>query len=230
MVQESTCATMTLIVHHLGVSQSERIPFLCEELNIPYELKVYKRAPMLAPDEYKALHPQGTAPVIQDGDVTLAESGACVEYIAHKLGNGRLFVQPSDPEYADFLYWWHWSNGMFQPTIGRVMMSHAAGLPDDHWMVQSSRQRLQSGLEELNKRLASNEWLAGSQFSVADVMIMFSLTTMRYWATYSLAGFDNILEYVQRVSKRDAYQRAMKKSDPGMKLILGPDAPKSAMA
>jgi glutathione S-transferase len=79
-----------LTVHHLGKSQSERIVWLCEELGIPYELKVYDRDPVtrLAPPEYKALHPIGAAPVITDGDLVLAESGAIIEYIAAKFGNG----------------------------------------------------------------------------------------------------------------------------------------------
>ena len=76
-----------LIVHHLRVSQSERIPWLCEELGIDYELKLYKRDPLVAPPEYKALHPAGSAPTIEHGDLVLAESGACVEYICHKLGD-----------------------------------------------------------------------------------------------------------------------------------------------
>ncbi|KFG84522.1 putative glutathione S-transferase [Metarhizium anisopliae] len=218
---------MGLTVHHLGVSQSERIPFLCEELGVEYTLKLYKRAPTLAPDEYKALHPQGTAPVIQDGDVTLAESGACMEYISRKFANGKLFVEPSDPAYADFIYWWHWANGTFQPTVGRVMMARAADMADDHWLVALGQSRLEAALGELNKRLGSHKWLAGEQFSAADVMLMFSLTTMRYWAPYRLDGYPGILGYIERVSRREAYQRAMKKSDPDMELVLGAEAPAS---
>ena len=78
-----------LTVHHLGKSQSERIVWLCEELAIPYELKRYARAPLLAPADYKALHPVGTAPVIADGDLVLAESGAVVQYIVSKYCGGR---------------------------------------------------------------------------------------------------------------------------------------------
>ncbi|OAQ65951.1 glutathione S-transferase/chloride channel [Pochonia chlamydosporia 170] len=217
---------MSLTVHHLGISQSERIPFLCEELGIDYNLKLYKRAPKLAPPEYKALHPQGTAPIIQDGDITLAESGACIEYISHKFGNGKLFIKPSDPAYADFIYWWHWANGTLQPTVARVMMTRVAGLSEDHWIVALGVNRLNAALAELDKRVAGNTWLAGEEFSAADVMIMFTLTTMRYWSPYSLGGYDGILGYVERVSKRDGYQRAMKKADPEMELVLGADAPK----
>ena len=87
-------------VHHLGKSQSERIVWLCEELEIPYELKHYTRDPvtMLAPPDYKALHPIGAAPVITDGDLVLAESGAIVDYILAKYGHGRLVLRADDPD------------------------------------------------------------------------------------------------------------------------------------
>ena len=91
-----------LVVHHLGKSQSERIVWLCEELGIPYELKVYDRDKVtrLAPPEYKKLHPLGAAPVIHDGDVCIAESGAIVDYIVAKYGNGRLVLKPEHPDFA----------------------------------------------------------------------------------------------------------------------------------
>src|SRR5437762_12649699 len=96
-----------LTVHHLGRSQSERIVTLCEELGIEYELKRYDRDPVtrLAPPEYKALHPIGTAPVITDGDRVLGESGAIIEYIIAKHGGGRLARQAGHPEFANYLYW-----------------------------------------------------------------------------------------------------------------------------
>ena len=89
-----------LTVHHLGKSQSERIVWLCEELEIPYELKRYSRdtQTMLAPPDYKALHPIGAAPVITDGNIVLAESGAVVEYIIAKYGNGRLTLGADAPD------------------------------------------------------------------------------------------------------------------------------------
>src|SRR6266705_1284610 len=102
-----------LTVHHLGKSQSERIVWLCEELEIPYELNRYARDPvtMLAPADYKALHPVGAAPVIVDGDLVLAESGAIVDYIIAKYGNGRLVLRSDAPDFAQFLYWFPCANG-----------------------------------------------------------------------------------------------------------------------
>lgn len=97
---------MGLTVHHLQVSQSERIVWLCEALGIDYDLKLYQRHPYLSPPEYLALHPLGAAPVItDDGGVLLAESEACVEYIIHVHGGGRLTVKPGEKNYADSLYW-----------------------------------------------------------------------------------------------------------------------------
>ncbi|KAK3185895.1 hypothetical protein K4F52_005350 [Lecanicillium sp. MT-2017a] len=223
-----------ITVHHLQVSQSERIPWLLEELGIPYTLKNYKRAPLFAPEDYKKLHPTGAAPVIQDGDLTLAESGACVEYICQKHAGGKLFVKPSDPGYADFIYWWHWTNGTMQPAISRglavrmlskSMPDGGSGSEAGKQSVAFSEARIKTQLQAMDDRLAKNEWLAGPEMTAADIMVVFSLTTMRYFNPYSLAGFDNVLAYLQRVSKREAYQRAMSKSDPDMKLVLGADPP-----
>ena len=107
-----------LTVHHLGISQSERIVWLCEELGILYELKRYDRdaTTRLAPAEYKALHPMGTAPIVTDGSVVLAESGAIMEYIIGKYGQGRLAVGPDKPNFADYLFWFHFANGSMMPS------------------------------------------------------------------------------------------------------------------
>lgn len=94
-----------LTIHHLGHSQSDRCLWLCEELQIPYKMEKYDRSPVLSPPKYIALHPMGAAPVIDDGDVRLAESSACLEYINAVHGGGKLGRKPGDGDYADFLYW-----------------------------------------------------------------------------------------------------------------------------
>ncbi|HEY2248655.1 MAG TPA: glutathione S-transferase, partial [Bradyrhizobium sp.] len=123
-----------LTVHHLGKSQSERIVWLCEELEIAYELKHTSRdaKTMLAPPDYKALHPIGAAPVITDGELVLAESGAIVDYIMARYGKGRLTVAPDDPGFAQFLYWFHFANGTLQANMGRLMLLNRAKLGDDN--------------------------------------------------------------------------------------------------
>jgi len=103
-----------LTVHHLGISQSDRIVWLFEELRIPYELIRYERDPVtrLAPESYKALHPAGTAPVITDGDLVLGESGAIIDYIVARYGNDRLTLSADHPDFAHYLYWYHFANGV----------------------------------------------------------------------------------------------------------------------
>src|SRR5437868_13378123 len=108
-----------LTVHHLGISQSERIVWLCEELGLDYELKRYDRRAdnPLAPDEYKALHPMGIAPVITDGELVLGESGAICDHISRKHGSGKLSPGPADPEFADHRFWFHRSNRSFPAPL-----------------------------------------------------------------------------------------------------------------
>jgi glutathione S-transferase len=211
-----------LTVHHLGKSQSERIVWLCEELSIPYELKVYKRDPftMLAPPEFKALHPQGTAPVITDGNVVLAESGAIIDYIIAKHGGGRLALPPAHPDYAAYLYWYHFANGNLQPAMGRNMLlgriEGAKGQPP----AVMARARLELALGMVEQRLGEAPYFAGSELTAADIMAVFSLTTMRYFMPLDLGAYPHILDYLQRIARRDAYRAAMEKGDPGMPLLL----------
>jgi len=213
-----------LTVHHLGKSQSERIVWLCEELDIAYELKHYARAPVMAPDDYRALHPVGSAPVITDttgaGEVTLAESGAVVEWIIAKHGDGRLRVAQDDPAYADYLYWFHFANGTLQPAFMRLMISSRFNPPEDHPALKLGQQRMQRILAMMDKRLGEVPYLAG-EFSAADIMTVFSLTTMRHFQPYDLSPYPHIQTYLARIGARPAYQRAMQKGDPEMDLLLG---------
>jgi glutathione S-transferase len=211
-----------LTVHHLGKSQSERIVWLCEELGLPYELRIHDRDPVtrLAQADYKALHPIGSAPVIRDGDVVLAESGAIVEYIAAKYGKGRLVLLPDHPDYAQFVYWLHFANGTLQPAMGRNMILGRLNLPADNPMLRAMKSRLDLALDLVEQRLAKAEWFAGREFTTADIMIVFSLTTMRLFLPLDLKPYPAILAYLQRVGKRDAYRRAMAKGDPGMEPLL----------
>jgi len=211
-----------LTVHHLGKSQSERIVWLCEELGIPYELTRYERLPvtMLAPPEYKALHPLGAAPVIVDGDVVLAESAAIIEYIVAKHGNGRLALAADHPDFAQFLYWFHFANGTLQPATGRNMILGRLSLPADNPLLLAMKGRLDLALGLVESRLGKVDYLAGRDFTTADIMIVFTLTTMRFFLPFDLAPYPGILAYLQRIGKRDAYQRAMRKGDPGMALLL----------
>ena len=209
-----------LTIHHLGHSQSERIIWLCEELGLPYDLKRYKRSPLLSPPELKALHPLGAAPVIQDGSLQLAESAAIVEYVIARHGGGRLKPAPDHPAFADYLYWFHFANGNLQPVMGRNMLVGRLGLPDDHPVRRDVARRLSLVLGMLETRLGTVDHLAGADFTAADIMSVFSLTTMRLFFPFDLAPYPGILAYLQRIGSREAYQRAMWKGDPELIPLL----------
>jgi len=211
-----------LTVHHLGKSQSERIVWLCEELGLPYELKVHDRDPVtrLAQSDYKALHPIGAAPVIRDGDVVLAESGAIVAYITAKYGKGKLVLPRNHPDFAQFVYWFHFANGTLQPAMGRNMILGRLNLPPDNPVLRAMKARLDLALGLVEARLAKADYFAGREFTTADIMIVFSLTTMRHFLPLDLKPYPAILAYLQRIGKRDAYRRAMAKGDPGLEPLL----------
>lgn len=209
-----------LTVHHLGVSQSERIVWLCEELGVPYELKIYDRDPVtrMGPPEYKALHPVGTAPIITDGDVVLPESGAIMEYIIGKYGQGRLAVGPEAPNFADYLFWFHFANASFLPRMSGAMgaRTDAEESPRARFM----RERAERGWGLVEQRLGEAPYFAGQDFTAADIIMVFALTTMRAFVPVDLAGRPNIRAYLQRIGERPAYRRAMEKGDPAMTPML----------
>ena len=211
-----------LTIHHLGHSQSERILWLCEELGVPYGLTRHERDPVtiLSPPALRALHPIGAAPVIQDGGLLLAESAAIVEYIIVKHGNGRLRLGPDHPDFASYLYWFHFANGNLQPVIGRLMMVGRAGLAPDHPVQRAVKDRLDRVMALVEARLGEADYLAGREFTAADIMSVFSLTTMRLFQSLDLRPYPNILAYLQRIGARPAYRRAMAKGDPDLEPML----------
>ncbi|RZI66189.1 MAG: glutathione S-transferase family protein [Variovorax sp.] len=211
-----------LKIHHLGHSQSERIVWLCEELGLSYDLQHHARDAVtrLSPPALKALHPLGAAPVIEDGELLLAESAAIVEYIIVKHGGGRLKLGPEHPDYAAFLYWFHFSNGNLLPAMGRLMMVSRAGLPADHPVLTAVQGRLDKVMALVEARLGEAPHLAGEEFTAADIMSVFSFTTMRLFQPMDLAPYPNIRAYLQRIGERPAYRRAMAKGDPDLVPML----------
>lgn len=207
-----------LTVHHLGVSQSDRIVWLCEELAIPYELVRYERDPTtrLAPAEYKALHPSGTAPVITDDDLLLGESGAIIEYIIGRYGDGRLIVGPEQPNFADYLFWFHFANGSMMPSTMIELIASMLGAGEDNAILQSLRQRGDRAFAMVDQRLATVPYFAGADFTAADIIMLFPMTTMRMFAPRDLTPYPNIRAYLQRIGERPAYRRAAAKADPGL--------------
>ena len=217
-------ATPNLTLHHLQIGQGERIPWLLEELNLPYKLVNHKRSPLLSPPELKALHPLGASPLLEDHTdashpISLAESGAIVEYLIHKYGNGNLALPPSDKNFAEYLYWFHFSNATLQPALFRRAMLRSA-IPDAEKDMRylGACDRVNRALAHMNERLLKNDWLAGEQFTAADVMTGWCVTTMRMFAPIDLSPYEGILGWVQRFNGREAYRRAMAKCDPELDL------------
>ena len=211
-----------LVIHHLGKSQSERIVWLCEELGLPFELKHYTRdtVTILAPPELKAMHPSGAAPLLEDGDVFLAESGAIVDYIMALHGDGGLKPAPGTKEFVPYLYWFHFANATLQSMMGRMMILSRLALPADNAVLAATSGRLDRALGMIEQRLGETPYLAGAAMTAADIMNVFSLSTMRYFYPADLTPYPNIRAYLARIAERPAYQRAMEKGDPGMPLKL----------
>ncbi|KPI44592.1 Glutathione S-transferase 3 [Cyphellophora attinorum] len=172
-----------LKVHHLQYSQSERIPWLLHELAltnqpIPYELIIHRRAPYFSPPALVALHPMKAAPVLEDGPLILAESGAIIEYVLDTHApSSTLKLRPNQPGYTNYLFWFHWANANLQPCIMRCVTLVRTGLPDSHPAKVGVVERLHTALAFLDAHLREDgvEWLAGPEggFSAADIMMVF---------------------------------------------------------
>ncbi len=210
-----------ITVHHLGVSQSERIVWLCEELGIAYTLQRYDRDPAgMAPAQYRALHPMGIAPVITDGDLVLPESGAIIEYIIARYGNGRLAVGSDKPNFAQYLFWFHFANGTMMPSELMAVIANMLGLPADNPVGKLLAARGERAFGLVEERLGQARYFAGDDFTAADIMMLFPLTPLRAFGKRDLSSLPNTRAYLGRIGTRAAYQRAMAKGDPDMKPLL----------
>jgi glutathione S-transferase len=206
-----------LTVHHLGISQSERIVWLCEELELEYELRRYERidGKGLAPPEYKHLHPMGTAPVITDGDMILGESGAICEYICTRYGNGKLVPAADSTDLAGHLFWFHWCNGTFMAALmAQSVLKLAKAEPDNRGAAYLT-ERIGMAWQMIEARLTEARFFGGNELTTADIMMVFSLTTGRIFRGTSIEAYPAVQRYLADIGKRPAYQRAMAKAEPG---------------
>ena len=204
-----------ITVYHLETSRSERIVWLMEELGLPYDLQVFPRETTgAAPHPLKEIHVLGKAPVIRDGDVVLAESGAIVDYIVHRYGGGRLALPPGDPTYARYVYWLHFAEGSLMSLLLIALVlsrvKEAAASP----VTARIRERMKQMLTFVDTELAAGPWFAGEAFTAADVMMVFPFTTLRNFLDYDLAPYGNIGAYLTRVRARPAYRKAMSLAGP----------------
>jgi glutathione S-transferase len=207
-----------LVVHHLNDSRSQRILWLLEELGAPYEIKFYQRdAPTrLAPPALKAVHPLGKSPVITDGEMTIAESGAIVDYLVRTYGGGRLAVAPGEPDFEKYNEWLHYAEGsaMLPLMLNMyVMRLGEAGAPL-HPRIQSE---MANHLGYVNQSLEGRDWLMGSELTGADVQMSFVGEVGNAFGQGE--RYPNIKAWVDRFQARPAYQKALEK---GGAYNLGP--------
>lgn len=203
-----------LTIHHLRISQSERIVWLCEELDLEFDLKLYNRDPetRLAPPELKALHPMEIAPVITDGDLVLGESGAIMDYIVGKYAPDTPLVPKADnPDFARHLYWYHFANATLMTNGMMAIAVGAAGAE----MPPRMMKRITNAWAHIESALGEADYFGGSAFSTADIMLGFSLTTARAFNDMSIEGMPNLQAYLRRIGSRKSYQAAMAKAEPG---------------
>jgi len=207
--RKSEGAGAMIVVHHLNNSRSQRILWLLEELNTPYRVETYRRDAKtnLAPSELRAVHPLGKSPVIQDGDLVLAESGAIIEYLLERHGNGRLVPARGTNEHVRYLHWMHFAEGTImlhlvaRLYLGRVgdaaktMQARVEGMIGDE-------------LDLVEAELTRGRHMAGAEFSAADVQMGFPLEFAAF-AKLVDARHARLRDYLARMQARPAYRRAV---------------------
>ena len=213
-----------ITVHHLNNSRSQRVLWLLEELGLEYEIKPYRRDPrtMLAPPELRAVHPLGKSPVISDGELTLAESGAIVEYLADRYGAGRLAPAFGSPERVRYLYWMHFAEGSMMPPLllklifdrikssSPLLVRPIARAIADKTLDTFVLPNLARLLDFTEGELGRSDWFAGSLFSAADINMSFAIEAAR-----SRGGLNErrprLMGWLDRIHSRPAYGRALER-------------------
>ena len=204
-----------ITVYHLTRSRSERIVWLLEELGIEYELEVFRReANNAAPAAMKNIHAIGKAPIIRDGGVVLAESGAIVEYILRRYGTGRLAPGPEEAGFARYAYWFHFAEGSLMSLLLIALV--LSRVPEAKASPVTARidARVKAMLEFVDAEVGAGPWIAGAEFTAADVMMVFPFTTMRRFLDYDIAPYANVRAWLERIAARPAYVRAMARAGP----------------
>ena len=214
-----------IIVHHLNNSRSQRILWLLEELGLEYDIRRYQRDPetMLAPPELRQIHPLGKSPVITDGDLTLAESGAIIEYLVGCYGNGRLVPAADTPGKLRYTYWLHYAEGsMMPPLLMKLIFDRIERAPMPFFAKPIARAiarktkssfiepNINRHLDYMEAELGKTAWFAGSEFTAADVQMSFPLE-----AAVSRGGLDSkrpkLMAFLDRIHARAAYKKAIER-------------------
>jgi glutathione S-transferase len=214
-----------VIVHHLNNSRSQRVLWLLEELGVEYDIKRYQRdaVTMLAPATLRAVHPLGKSPVITDGELTIAESGAIVEYLVERYGAGRLVPPPGTPERLRYTYWLHYAEGSaMPPLLMKLIFERIEKGPMPFFVRPVARAiagkakssfiepNIARHLDFMEAELGKSEWFAGREFSAADIQMSFPLE-----AAVARGGLDasrpKLMAFLERIHARPAYKRAVER-------------------
>lgn len=202
-----------LTVHHLNNSRSQRILWLLEELGLPYEIRFYSRDPVtnLAPPELKAVHPLGKSPVLTDGDTTVAESGAIIDYIIHRHGGGRLAPATDSADYDRYVQWLHFAEGSAMlPLLLRLYAGRLgeAAAP----LAPRIDSEIANHLSYVEGSLTGHDWLVGGSLTAADIQLSF---VGEIAGAFGLrAKYPSMDGWVKRFQARPAYQLALEKGGP----------------
>ena len=214
-----------IIVHHLNNSRSQRVLWLLEELGLEYEIRRYQRDPktMLAPESLRAVHPLGKSPVITDGALTLAESGAIMEYVVERYGGGRLAPPVGTPERLRYTYWLHFAEGSaMPPLLMKLIFDRIEKSPMPFFAKPIARAiagRVKSSFIEpqiaqqlayLESELGKHRWFVGNEFTAADIQMSFPLEAAAARAGLG-SGQPKLAAFLDRIHARPAYRRVIER-------------------
>jgi glutathione S-transferase len=214
-----------IVVHHLNNSRSQRILWLLEELGLEYEIKKYQRDPvsMLAPPALLAIHPLGKSPVITDGDATVAESGAIIEYLTERYGDGRLVPPAGSADKRRYTYFLHYAEGSaMTPLLMKLVFDRVETSPMPFFAKPVARAiarkvkdsyvlpQIVQHLAFLEAELGKSTWFAGEQFSAADIQLSFVLEAAAARGGLG-ASYPKLTAFLERIHARAAYQRALER-------------------
>ncbi len=214
-----------ITLHHLNNSRSQRILWLLEELGLTYDIKRYQRDPktMLAPPELQKVHPLGKSPVVTDGEHTLAESGAIIEYLVETYGGGKLVPPVGTAQRLRYTYWLHFAEGTaMSPLLLKLIFNKIESTPMPFFVKPIAKAisgnvkksfidpRITQNLDYMEQELTKNVWFAGPEFSAADIQMSFPIE-----AAAARVGLNQtrpkLMSYLERIHARSAYQRALER-------------------
>lgn len=215
-----------ITVHHLNNSRSQRILWLLEELGVPYEIKHYQRdsKTMLAPASLRAVHPLGKSPVITDDGVTVAETGAIIEYLVDRYADGKLTPEKSSADFLKYRYYMHYAEGSLMPfLVMKLIFNKIESSPMPFFAKPIAKQiakktkqtfiqpNLDTHLKFLEAELQHTEWFAGNELTAADIQMSFPLEAATARSGLTASTHPKLKAYLDRIHERPAYQRALEK-------------------